>query len=169
MKPRMKLQTLSRFTALGLGCCALMIAAQAAPGAKQTFQSFYTRMDKADAAKDADTIWSFYAPNYAFIDDKGEPQGLATLRKNMDTINARYKTVHTKTTVQSVKITHEGAMVVSHVSSVLVRDSDTPGQEVKITVDETDRDFWIKTAGGWKLKQGRVLAVNKAKDIGAAP
>jgi len=145
-----------------MGCLvALLIAAQAAPDARQTFQPLYKRWDKANINKDLDIALSNHSPNFLFISESGKQLDLDAVRANLLKNFDKYKAIHSKTVVQSVKVVKDGATVVVRVHLSVTRDSDTPGQEVTFTTDEVDRDYWVESASGWQLKQERVLSIQK--------
>lgn len=143
---------------------ALLATAQAAPDAKQTFQPLYDQLDKANANKDSNIILSMHSPDYLTFDAKGEEHNLDHVREGMLKTFEKYKTIHFKTVVRSAKVVKDGAAVVARTQGILIRDSSVPGQEVTITTDEMDRDYWIKSPDGWKLKQERTLSFHQTRN-----
>jgi len=143
---------------------ALSAAVQAAPDLKRTFQPLYDRLDKANANKNSNIILSMHSPSYLTFDEKGEKHNLDHVREGMLELFAKYKIIHFKTVVQSATVAKGGAVIVAHTQGILVRDSSVPGQEVTITTDEGDRDYWIKSPDGWKMEQERTLFFHQTRN-----
>jgi|GEM_PF-2665006 len=141
------------------------VPVQAAPNAQPAFQALYDREDMANANKDANALLSSFSPDYVAFDARGEEHHYDQVRDGMLKLFAKYKSIRVKTVVQSVKLAQNSATVVARAHNILVHDGDSPGQEVKVTSDETDRDFWIRTPSGWKLKQERVLSLHSTRDV----
>ncbi len=143
-------------------CAALPLLAnadaQAAPNTKQTFQLLYANLDKALENKDVDTFMSFYSLEYVDIPIDEAVHGYPELRSAVERGSARYKSITYKTTVQSVKAIPTGEIVLIHQHDKNIRDDATTSKEVVIVSDEVDRDFWIRTDKGWKLKQEKTLS-----------
>lgn len=145
---------------LDLGCLVtLLVRTQAAPDAKRTFQPLYGRLDKAYGSKDVNAIFSNYLPDYISIKPTGEQRNIDDVRSGTLKIFAKYKTVHSDSTVQSAKVVKKGATIIVRTITSVARTGDTPGQDLKFGLDEIDRDYWVHLPAGWKLKQERVLSM----------
>ncbi len=151
-----------------LGCLlTLLIGARAAPDAKWTFQSLYSQLDQATVNKDVNAVISIYSPDYIGVRENGEKYGFDHMRDGTLKLFAKYKAIRSKTVVQSAVVEKNGATVVTHYHGAYIRDSDVPGQEVTITVVSVDRDYWVKSSGGWKLKQERHLSSHQTRNVSA--
>lgn len=140
---------------------------QAAPGAKEVFQPLYSQLDRATVNKDLAAVAAIYSPDYIGVKESGEKYNFDHVREGMLKLFAKYKTIRSKTVVQSAMVVRNGATIVTHYHGAYIRDSNVPGQEVTITVDAVARDYWVKLPNGWKLKQERHLSSHQARSASA--
>lgn len=158
--------------------CCLMPTALAAPappapaasaaltdGVKQAVQTAYETQDAAVVAKDASGVMALYTPNVVFFDSLNGKQdvGTAGARKEWLTL---FQTPHQTLTVARHEIKEvtvnkagTGATVLAVQHLTMNRTKSTAAASVT-EVNTTLRTFWVKTAGGWQIRQERILGVD---------
>ena len=153
---------------LGLICLSLPLAsrmtAQADPDTKEAFQSLYSGADRGLANKDVEAVIAIYSPDYLYSDGKGKQHGYPSLRENVERLVVRYKSLNSKTVVESVKKISTGMIVLTHQKIIRIRDDAQTGKQVVVVTNESDRDFWVHTDDGWKLRQEKVLSQHATRN-----
>jgi ketosteroid isomerase-like protein len=160
--------THSRFCALtGASLTALLAAASlcgAAPKAdpaataraRQSIQAIYNRQAKGLADKDINALFAGDAPDAVSIDVDGHSSPLAAGRQTMTQMISVMQHADGMYRVQSVTLDgdHATVMVKQHSHMVL---APPKRPTVDLVVDNTSRDLWVKTPGGWKMKRSTDL------------
>jgi ketosteroid isomerase-like protein len=117
-------------------------------------QGNYDRINAAFIRKDVQGATAYFTPDYVSINKKGEKQNLEEFRSHYDTVLNRFniKLTSNKATIKNISVTANGIDVSmgQHTEGTMIGGN-------KIVIDQTSKDFWAKTAQGWKLKQTRIL------------
>jgi len=125
-------------------------SAPAAAGPRAAIEALYRSVDAAYTAGDVDAIASFALPEARLV-LAGESMPLMdALTPIMDEIRKGTK-FHSESTVTSVRVSGTAATV--YVNNVATRSHDSKSESVA----STDRDTWVRTASGWRLKESSLV------------
>lgn len=136
----------------------------AAVGARQAIQAAYRKMDRAADRKDLKTLYSFYDPAYVGYTLQGGQEDLATSRAETQSFLPHVLHATSSTVVLSATPEGNGAVVTDRTRSTLVVVNPRTHQHLVLKQDETDRDYWVRESGGWKIRQERTLALHASLD-----
>ena len=117
-------------------------------------QASYNQINAAFIRKDVKGATAFFTPDYVSINKKGEKQNIQEFRSHYDNVLNRFniKLTSNKATIKSISANGNGIDVAigQHTEGTMIGGN-------KIVIDQSSKDFWIKTAQGWRLKQSRIL------------
>ncbi len=158
--------------------CCLMPATMAAPtppspaasaaltkAVKQAVQTAYDAQDAALLAQDANGAVAIYTPNAVFFSSRKGAQdvGVAGARQGwvafLHVPNQTLTAVRHDIKAVTLNKAGTGATVLTvHYATLSARTS--KGTAFTMGLATTLRCFWVKTGGGWRIKQERVLGVD---------
>jgi ketosteroid isomerase-like protein len=116
-------------------------------------QERYDRINAAFIRKDVNAATAEFAPDFVNITPKGEKQNLAQFRKHYSDLFSRFniKMTANKTTIKDIAVKPNGAEV------AIEQRTEAKVLGNKIVIQQTSRNFWLKTVQGWRLQQSRIL------------
>jgi ketosteroid isomerase-like protein len=116
-------------------------------------QERYDRINAAFIRKDINAATADFTPDFVNITPDGEKQNLAQFRKHYSDLFSRFniKMTANKTTIKEIAIKPTGAEV------TIAQRTEAKVLGNKLEIDQTSRNFWLKTAQGWRLQQSRIL------------
>jgi ketosteroid isomerase-like protein len=139
------------FSAVLISAPSVLATTQAS--IQPAIQERYDRINAAFIRKDINAATAYFSPDYISISTKGEKQNLSQFRKHYSDLFARLKLDLTanKTTINEIAVKPNGAEVEieQHTEAKVLGN--------KIVIYQTSRNFWLKTAQGWRLKQSQIL------------
>jgi ketosteroid isomerase-like protein len=143
------------------GSCVAPVMADATANAKKEIQSLYDKMDAAAAKKDIKGMTASLDPNYMAVSAKGQKMTLQQMRGQMTQIMTMLKELKTKTVIQ--KLTLKGKTATVNTKQTLTSKGMNPQsqQTMKIEVQDTSTNTWVKSGTTWKLKETKSLATKQ--------
>jgi hypothetical protein len=136
------------------------LAKPQAAGAKQAIQAAYRQMDRAVDRKDLKTLYRFYDPTYVGYTLQGGQKDLETSRAEAEAFIPHVLRSSSSTVVLSASPQGSGVVVTDRTRSTLLVVNPNTHQHMVLKQDETDRDYWVRETGGWKIRQERTLALS---------
>jgi ketosteroid isomerase-like protein len=117
-------------------------------------QTSYDRINAAFLRKDIKGATALFTPDYVSISPEGEKKTLAEFREHYDNLFTRFniKLTSNKTTIKNIDINPTGADV-----AIEQKTEGTIAGFNKIVINQTSRNFWLKTPQGWRLKESKIL------------
>jgi flagellin-like hook-associated protein FlgL len=133
-----------------------------APPARAEIQALYNKINAAAMQKNVDGVYAYDGDDYTVIDQKGRTHEPSEGRQDLEQALEVADSVKATTVIQSFTGTDAEATVTikDHVA-VSVANA-TTGRAVKITVDDTAREHWVKTEDGWRRTRTRILSGHNA-------
>ncbi len=132
--------------------------ADATSDARRALQTLYDKTNAAAARKDANGVLAYMTPDFVATGVKGEKRTVADLRAQLTQIFPLLQSWRGGSRIQQVTLKGGAATVVvkENVRMVLVN----PQTKQKAVLDSmgTSRDVWVKSGGGWRMKQSRNLS-----------
>ena len=125
-------------------------SASLAAGPRAALESLYRSVDAAYSAGDVDAIASFALPEARLILAGQSMPLMDALTPIMDEIRKGTR-FHSESTVTSVRVSGTTATV--YVNNIATRTHDSKSASVA----STDRDTWVRTASGWRLKESSLV------------
>lgn len=133
--------------------------------ARKAIQACYDKTDAATARKDINGTTSFFTADYVYVDNMGQNFDAARLRKQ---ILAGYKgiaSIQPKSTIKTLTLKGNSATANLHeVAHLLVVDPHDPSKTIRVDLDVTAQDLWIKTPNGWRVKKSKVMTYKQLID-----
>lgn len=147
--------TLSSLALLSVAIATLQPAyAESKAALLPIIQANYNQINAAFIRKDVKGATAYFTPDYVSINKKGEKQNLEEFRSHYDNVLNRFniKLTSNKATIKNISITSNGIDVAigQHTEGTMIGGN-------KIVIDQSSKDFWTKTAQGWRLRQSRIL------------
>lgn len=158
--------------------CCLVPTALAAPappapaasaaltdGVKQAVQTAYEAQDAALVTQDASGVMAIYTPTVVFFDSLTGKQnaGTAGARKEWLTLfHAPHQTLTaSRHEIKELTVNKAGTgATVLAVHHLTMNRTKSTAAASATEVNTTLRTFWVKTGGGWQIKQERILGVD---------
>jgi hypothetical protein len=128
--------------------------AEISPKIQPTIQTNYDRINAAFLRKDIKEATALFAPDYVSISPDGKKQTLSEFREHYDNLFNRFniKLTSNKTTIKNIDTNGTGIDV-----AIEQKTEGTVAGFNKIVINQTSRNFWLKTPQGWRLKESKIL------------
>ncbi|MBC8139336.1 MAG: hypothetical protein H8F28_25960 [Fibrella sp.] len=121
---------------------------------RKQIQGYYNEMDKATERLDMDGGFKYIAPDCKVILRDGMKVNVKTLKETSSMIYRRSIKTQIKTEITQFMMKGETATVETRSTSLMRLRGDN-GIESDLDAVGQSRDFWMKTKGGWRIKQSR--------------
>lgn len=148
-------------TALLGGSCLAPVMADATADAKKEIQALYDKMDAAAAKKDVKGMTASLDPNYVAVSASGQKMTLQQMKGQMTQLMAMLKEIKTKTVIQKITLKGKTATVNSKQSLTSTGTNPQSQQPMKIEVQDTSTNTWVKSGATWKLKETKSLSTKQ--------
>ncbi|MBV9850275.1 MAG: hypothetical protein JO250_11420 [Armatimonadetes bacterium] len=135
--------------------------ADSAAAARRAIQADYSGSNAAATRRDAAGTLARFTPDAVSVDTKGHATPIAQQQQTVTRLFAAARSVTARTTIQTFSLdrpTQATVTVREHTALALVNPQTQ--QPVRLVVDDTARDLWIKTAQGWREKRSQDLTYN---------
>ena len=133
--------------------------------ARKAIGAAYTRLERAESTGDTEGVLALMAPDYAMK----LPDGRVVTRKDMRVAWQRSSPRgRVKPILRIKKVVVRGAQAVAIVEAWAQVGVGATGSGHRLARVTSQRDTWVKTGGGWKLRSTEVLGRN-TKKTGVGP
>lgn len=133
-----------------------------APPARGEIQAIYNKINAAAMQKNVDGVYDFDSDDYTVIDQKGRVHEASEGRQDLEQALEVADSVKATTVIQSFTGTDTEATVTIKDHVALSVANAATRRAVKITVDDTAREHWVKTEDGWRRNRTRILSGKNA-------
>lgn len=143
-----------------VSCLLMLFSACAGTGPsdeerlQREIQAEYEKLDAAFERADVDAILSFRTPDFETFPPNGQYQHMdaAQMRKyTVDWFNLNKPPIDVTVTVESVEVRSQDE-VAAHVVQRASRYQDRDGKRVHVEHEVRQRETWVRTPAGWKLR-----------------
>lgn len=136
--------------------------AAAGPPARRELQAIYNKMNAEAMQRNADALYDYNSEDYTEIDTKGHVHDAADGRQELSEVLGAVDSIKAVTTIEGFTGTDTEATVTIKDHAVIGMRNNANGRAIKLTVNDTARDHWIKTDDGWRRTRTRVLSGRNA-------
>ena len=142
----------------GLILTTTALHADPAADARRAIQAAYNASSAAAARKDAAGTLAHFTPDAVAVDTKGRAIPITQQRQTATQLFAAAQSVSARTTIQKFTLDRPGqATATVHEHTLLTLANPQTQQPVRLEVDDTARDLWVKTVKGWRQKRSTDL------------
>ena len=144
--------------AVGLALCTVSLCAESATDDRRAVQAAYSASNAAAGRRDVAGTLAHFTPDAVTVDTKGHATRMAQERQTVTGLFAAAQSVTARTTLETFTLDRPGQATATVHEHILVTLTDPKThQPLQLTVDDTARDLWVKTGGGWRQKHSQDL------------
>ena len=146
------------FCIVFLGLLSHSTFADEASDLREEISAITAKQDAAYSSKDVVGFTAFCAAEYQASDEEGNHWDLQDEKKHLKSMFAAIQSLQQKSTLRQCRGKGSQALVLVKIHREIVWDKPEMMRGHTMGEDETVRQLWVKTAAGWRLRQGQSLS-----------